>query len=389
MTGPVSAAMPAIEVRRGASRARDGETAVAELRAAIDQPDCQVVLFYCSPDYDRDALTSAFSREFPGVEVIGCTTAGEIGPLGYVEGSLTGVSLAGDDLRIVGLRLDRLRAFEPSDGASAARTLLARLESDGLPPAGDNTFGFLLIDGLCGLEEMVVSSIYRNLGDIQLVGGSAGDGQRFGGTYIYHDGRFHQDAAVFLLVQTSAKFEVFKTQHFERATEKMVVTAADPTRRVVTEINGEPAGLEYARMVGVEVDALTPMVFGCHPVVVRMGGHDYVRSIQKVNEDGSLTFFCAIDEGIVLTTARRVDLVENLEQMFSGLRSRIGEPAIVLGCDCILRHLECEQQGMIERVGRIYRDNNVTGFATYGEQYNAMHVNQTFTGVAISRTAGP
>ena len=27
--------------------------------------------------------------------------------------------------------------------------------------------------------------------------------------------------------------------------------------------------------------------------------------------------------------------------------------------------------------------NNVIGFATYGEQFNAMHVNQTFTGVAI------
>ncbi|HET6582472.1 MAG TPA: FIST C-terminal domain-containing protein, partial [Nannocystaceae bacterium] len=104
-------------------------------------------------------------------------------------------------------------------------------------------------------------------------------------------------------------------------------------------------------------------------------------------EDDSLHFFCAIDEGIVLTTARRIDLVENLEKMFAEVRSRIGEPAIVLGCDCILRHLECEQQGMIDRVGRIYRDNNVIGFATYGEQYNAMHVNQTFTGVAISRAA--
>jgi hypothetical protein len=379
------ATMSVFEVRRGASRAQDAQTAVAELHAAIAQPDCELVLFYCSPDYDRDAIGRAMREAFPGVQVVGCTTAGEIGPLGYVEGTLSGVSLAGDGLRVAAIRLDGLRHFEPSEGAKATRSLIARLEESGVAPSGDNTFGFLLIDGLCGLEEIVVSSLYRNLGDIQLVGGSAGDGQRFGGTYIYHDGAFHQDAAVFLLVQTRARFEVFKTQHFERATEKMVVTGADPMRRVVTEINGEPAGHEYARVVGVEVDELTPMVFGCHPVVVRMGGQDYVRSIQKVNADGSLTFFCAIDEGIVLTTARRVDLVENLEGMFAEIRSRIGEPAIVLGCDCILRHLECEQRGEIERVGRIYRDNNVIGFATYGEQYNAMHVNQTFTGVAIAR----
>ena len=377
--------MSAFQVRRGASRALDAELAVAELHAAIDQPDCELVLFYCSPDYDKEALARAFAEKFAGVQVVGCTTAGEIGPLGYVEGTLSGVSLAGDGLQVASLRLERLHDFAPTDGLMATRTLLTQLEKSGVVPSGENTFGFLLIDGLCGVEEIVVSSLFRNLGDIQLVGGSAGDGQRFGGTFIYHEGEFRQDAAVFLLVQTRAKFEVFKTQHFERATEKMVVTGADPVRRVVTEINGEPAGREYARVVGVDVEQLTPMVFGCHPVVVRMGGQDYVRSIQKVNDDGSLTFFCAIDEGIVLTTARRVDLVENLEQMFSAIRTRIGEPAIVLGCDCILRHLECEQRGEIDRVGQIYRDNNVVGFATYGEQYNAMHVNQTFTGVAISR----
>ena len=379
--------MSAFEVRRGASRAREPEVAVSELHAALQQPNCELVVFYCSPDYDKHALARGLAEKFPGVQVIGCTTAGEIGPLGYVEGSLSGVSLAGKGLRVASQRLEGLRSFQPTDGAMVTRILLARLEQGGVMPSGENTFGFLLIDGLCGLEEIVVSSLFRNLGDIQLVGGSAGDGQRFGGTFIYHEGQFWQDAAVFLLVQTRAKFEVFKTQHFERASDKMVVTGADPARRVVTEINGEPAGREYARVVGVEVEQLTPMVFGCHPVVVRMGGQDYVRSIQKVNEDGSLTFFCAIDEGIVLTTARRVDLVENLENMFSGIRTRIGEPAIVLGCDCILRHLECEQRGEIERVGQIYRDNNVVGFATYGEQYNAMHVNQTFTGVAISGEA--
>jgi signal transduction histidine kinase len=31
----------------------------------------------------------------------------------------------------------------------------------------------------------------------------------------------------------------------------------------------------------------------------------------------------------------------------------------------------------------------VIGFATYGEQYNAMHVNQTFTGVAIGQPRMP
>ena len=45
-------------------------------------------------------------------------------------------------------------------------------------------------------------------------------------------------------------------------------------------------------------DRLAADVFAAHPVVVRIGGQYFVRSIAKVNEDESLTFFCAIDEEI-------------------------------------------------------------------------------------------
>ncbi len=136
-------------------------------------------------------------------------------------------------------------------------------------------------------------------------------------------------------------------------------------------------------MVGLELDKLTPLIFATHPVVVRIGGHIFVRSIQKVNDDGSLTFFCAIDEGVVLTVAKGVDLVKNLENLFENIREKIGQPKLVLGCDCILRNLELDRKNIKKKVGEIMAENNVIGFSTYGEQYNAMHVNQTFTVVAI------
>jgi hypothetical protein len=48
-----------------------------------------------------------------------------------------------------------------------------------------------------------------------------------------------------------------------------------------------------------------------------------------------------------------------------------------------LRRLETEREGIKDQIGAIFAANNVIGFATYGEQFNAMHVNQTFTGIAI------
>ena len=262
--------------------------------------------------------------------------------------------------------------------------VLDRLSGQGAEGADSDLFGFLLVDGLSMQEEMLVASIYRNLGQTQLFGGSAGDGTDFGRTAIYHDGQFRSGCAVFTLVRSEHPFVVFKTEHFVGTEAKMVITDAIPSQRIVTEINGEPAGREYARAVGLEVDELTPLIFSTYPVVVNIGGETFVRSIQKVNDDESLTFFCAIDVGIVLTVAEGVDIVSNLEDAFARVTAQLGgTPSLVLGCDCILRNLEAKQRDLVPAISKLMQENNVIGFATYGEQFNGMHVNQTFTGVAI------
>ncbi len=379
--------LPPLTIRKGASTSRDPEVAARELHAAIASDDAAVSVFYCSSDYDVVALGAALAELFgPDAPLIGCTTAGEITPLGYLDGAITGVSISGAGMVVETALVDDLKNFEFERGDAVAITTMDAMTKRGISVTGSQCFGFLLADGLSMQEEALVSAIYRNLGDVQLFGGSAGDGVKFGVTHIYYRGAFRTDCAIFSLFSSPVPFMVFKTEHFVASDKKLVITGADPARRIVTEINGEPAGHEYARLVGLEVDKLTPMIFAAYPVVVRVAGRTFVRSIQKVNEDGSLTFFCAIDEGIVLTVAHGVDFVRNLELAFQNVRDQLGTPALVLGCDCILRFLETGQRGIRDRVGEIFQANNVIGFSTYGEQFNAMHVNQTFTGVAIGAT---
>ena len=385
-------------LRRGMSHALDPRQAARDLYDAIAQPDMAFVLVFCSPQYDLEALGPVLAGLFGDTLVIGCTTAGEITPVGYMTGSITGVSFPRSDFSAVAERIDDLEGFEIAQAHALVRSLSARRDAalegaaldasldatlDDREPVAGKSFALLLIDGLSVREELVVSSIYSALGDIPLFGGSAGDDLRFTRTWILHDGEFRSNAAVLVLVDTVRRFTVFRTEHFVSSDRKMVVTEADPARRIVTEINAEPAGREYARMVGLEGEPLTPMIFAAYPVVVRVGGEYHVRSIQKVNDDESLTFFCAIDEGIVLTVAEGVDLVQNLENLFSRLHDDVGEPELILGCDCILRSLEMEQKQIKHLVSKVLARNNVIGFCTYGEQFNAMHVNQTFTGVAI------
>ena len=122
-------------------------------------------------------------------------------------------------------------------------------------------------------------------------------------------------------------------------------------------------------------------------MVVQIDGTNYVRAIQKANPDGSLTMFCAIEEGLVLRVARGEDFVKNMEEAFAGIQAAIGQPQLVISCDCLLRKLEMTQHGIVGRVEALFRENNATGFTTFGEQYHGVHINQTLTGIAIGDLA--
>jgi len=379
----IAAPASSLSVRKGTSQLNEPALAARELFAALDQPGIKLAVFYCSPDYDLPALASALRNVFGDVRLIGCTTAGEITPQGYLFGALTGFSFAGADLDVA-TQLIPLDPFDTVEtGHRVARMLQDIPARAGIGANASDTFGFLLIDGLAMQEELVVSCVHQNLRGIDLIGGSAADDTRFGGTFLYYDGQFHQNVAVLSIVRTDVPFVAFRTQHFVQSATRMVVTRADAAHRIVYELNARPAAREFARLLGLDITELTPMTFATYPVVVRVGGQYFVRSIARVNDDESLQFFCAIDEGIVLTIASGVDMVENLQQAFDQVRSAIGRPQLVLGCDCILRRLETERKGIKGAISGIFTENNVIGFATYGEQFNAMHVNQTFTGIAI------
>jgi len=373
-------------IRRGSTGESDPIKAAEALYGALFQPDLELVILFCSADYDLGALGPELSRLFgEAVPVVGCTTAGEIGETGYLSGCISGVSLAAPDFHASTEVIADLASFTVMEAHQVVRNAMRRLEGKIPDLKRDQLFAMLMIDGLSICEETVVSALHGVLGEIPLFGGSSADAFQFSCTPILHGGHFRSDIGVLMVISSAFPFHVFKTEHFAGAGEKIVVTEADPARRVVSEINAEPAALEYARLVGLTLEELTPMVFASYPMVVRVGGMNFVRSVQKANPDLSLTFYCAIDEGIVLTLARAHDIEQDLHHLFQGLDETLGPPQLIIGCECALRRLELEQRQMKPRVGSLMARNNVVGFATFGEQFQAMHVNQTFTGVAIGR----
>ncbi|WP_241975880.1 FIST N-terminal domain-containing protein [Cryobacterium sp. TMT4-10] len=194
----------------------------------------------------------------------------------------------------------------------------------------------------------------NGLGRILVLGGSSGDGMQFTETCVCADGAFRTGSAVLVLISTMLPFRTFKTDHFVPTDDRVVVTRADADRRVVYEIDGRPAAEAYAQLVGVPVAELTAQHYAECPMVVMIAGTKYLRAIRSANADGSLTFYCAIEEGLVLRAARGarpaargVGLAEKLEDTFVEIETAIGRPQLVMGCDCILRKVETKFRGLV------------------------------------------
>jgi hypothetical protein len=357
------------------------ETAVAELARVIDQTDLGQLLVFFSQRYMAEALSEAISEHFEGIPIAGCSTSGEITPAGFNEGSVLVVAFPKEGFQFVSGIIPDVRGLTVERATETVGTLRAGLDRLGGRYA--NRFAISLIDGLSKCEEVIVSAIAWGLDGIPLVGGSAGDDLELTGTSLLLDGRVYREAALLLLVETKYPVRSFNHDHFEPTATKLVVTASDPESRTVFELNAEPAAQEYASSVGVEPSSLAPMSFAAHPVTVRIGGDYYCRSIQRVNPDGSLSFFCAIDDGVVLTVAQPKDMVKSMAMELERLDAAIGGVDLVLGFECVLRRLDAENMQVKHKISDLYRRYHVAGFHTYGEQFNAMHLNQTFTGVAI------
>lgn len=367
------------------SNAKDVELVAQELARQLIHPHLGFVLFFCSAEYDLQGLGEALEQYFGGISLIGCTTAGEITPLGYGRGCISAVGFDHRSFSIASGLIDEMDRFNLIDAQQLVERLIKDCRTNELASIKGHSFALTLLDGLSSREEVVLGALSAAFGSIPHFGGSAGDDNHLTHTHVYYGGQFHTGAAVVVLFNTWLDFEVFSTHHIQPCADKLVVTRADSPSRRVYELNAAPAAQEYAELIGVPLAALDHHVFAAHPLAVRISEQYYVRSIQRVNDDLSLTFYCAVENGIVLTAMQPGPLLPNLENLFDGLRERLGPLLLTIGCDCFLRRLEIEDHDGVDAVSEFLRRQPVLGFNTYGEQFNGMHINQSFTGVAIGR----
>jgi hypothetical protein len=373
-------------MRRGVSEAMTEAAAALELAGQIIEPGTATVLVFASPRFDAPVLAAALAEAFPGVSVYGCTTAGEIGPGGFHDGSLVGLGLCADEARVGASVVCEISRSALSSGRRATLEAIENLgiSADRLRPK--RHVAITLIDGRSGQEEGFIAGAAATVPAIRFVGGSASDDLNVAPrARVFCGGKAHADCGLVLLLEVSVPFAVVVAEHVVPTEERVVVTSADPSARLVHELNGKPAREVYARLIGREGDVDTalaaPFPFGYY-----VGGRPYVRSIMEVVGD-SLRFACVVDNGAVLRLMRAGDMLASTRQTLDDAAAEVGgQLDAVLAFSCLARYLECESKGMRAQMSELLDSYPIVGFNTFGEQINALHVNHTLTGLALAQT---
>jgi len=372
-----------MRIVQGKSADSDAKRAVAEATREMGTEKPSLVLVFVSTAQDAAGVAGALAERFPGALVAGCTTAGEIMDGELSTGALVVSAIWSPEIRWAVETLAPLAGAGADETRAVADRLFAGIGVERDAADATKHFGLCFLDGLSMKEEHVTSLMADALEGLPLVGGSAGDDLAFQATRVIVNGEALSGAGIYVLAASELPFHVVKHQHYTTTPRDLVITRADIENRRVYEIDGRTAVDAYAAVLGLRREDVTGDVTFMNPLTFTYGGELYVRSIQKVEEDGSIVFYCGIEEGMVLSVGGHEPMAEALARDLGAEGEEQAE--LLVACNCILRALETRKRGLHAPIGAALRKKakHVVGFDTYGEQLHGLHINQTLVGLAI------
>ncbi len=290
-----------------------------------------------------------------------CSTSGEYTSEGYKSGVITGFEYDLSETEVVEI------IHPPIISARKLKEAYEKVKHN------ENAFMLLLCDGLSGMEESILTTIYFIDDHFKIIGGSAGDNLKFSETIIYIGNRKVNSVALFF--NSKHKTHIIKENIYIPTENKLLITEADTINRTVKTFNNKPATSEYARVLGIKETEL-PKFFMNNPLGKIYRDDIFIASPMKVNNDKSITFYSQLIPNTFVQVLKAVDPIEEVRQTMSKIPFK---PSFMLAINCILRSLKFQEEGIWKDIDReiLKVCSNTTGFISYGEQFYKMHSNQT------------
>jgi hypothetical protein len=335
----------------------------------------QAGILFAAIDFEHALILKQIHQVFPKLELIGCTTDGEMSSkLGFQQDSLTLMLFCSDTVQIsAGVGYETRE--NPTAAAQQAVQQARQQESSAEPKLCIALPCSYTANGSTTSGEAMMAGLILALGEqVPVLGGTAGDQYRFKTTYQFFRTEVLTNALPILIFSGDMQLSYGTACGWTPMGSKGVVTKAQGT--VLYEIDGKPAVEFYQRYLGDRPPSAE------NPLAVYEAGSDcssdnsYYMRVPNASdaEIGCIHFLCDIPEKalVQLTDISRDILIAAAETSFQTALSRYPgtTPAAILLFSCCCRRWLLGTRAKEEY--QVVKDALATtlpvcGFYTYGE----------------------
>lgn len=326
----------------------------------------QAGILFCSIDLEHEKIVQGIDDSWPGIALIGCTTAGEFSSqLGYRDDSATLMLFGSDIVEITaGLGLNVSKDIE----AACSHALASALATATKEPA----LCIALPESLTTSGQQIVESLRDRLKNVPVLGATAGDAMQLTGTRQFFGRKVCSDSVPVLLFSGPLVFSAAVASGWKAMGEPGLVTRSEVS--LVHEIDGSPAIEFYRHRLGEQAmpGPETPLA-----ILDDKGEVTCLRATLPpfVQESGAINYFGDVGEGamVQITVADRASILDgcraSIEKAFADYpHGKTPAAALIFSCasrKLLLGTRTGDEGAIVESV--IGSQVPVCGFYGYGE----------------------
>lgn len=368
------------------TRNQDEKKAAWDLYNSCYGKEAKIFMYFASTIYDFSLLSQELSKLIDNkCLLVGCTSSGEISSNeGLTKGGISAVAFGDSSMKLEAVVFEEVSRV-PLMHRMEIIEKLSKLGYRERQDKYENLTGLLLVDGLKGAEEKLLSvlnSVFE--GKLNLIGGSAGDDLKFEKTLLALNGEVVEDSAIFTMIKTNVKMTIYRENIFDSQGIEIDISRADEKNRKILEIDNKPAKSRYAELLGVNKNNLENYILK-NPIGRKIGDSIYISSIASI-EGESLSMYAQVFENSRAEILKAKNPIAAQKETLETIKNEFREIYGVFCVNCILRFLQFEKEGLLKEISKgIGTLGKYGGFVSYGEQYNKQHLNQTLTLLVMGR----
>jgi hypothetical protein len=348
---------------------------------AIDQPNVKAVIYFFSVELESLQPQRKFKQAFPRASCIGASMLGGWCPAGPVDKGIVAMSLSDEEVEEV---FFAFREGVKDQPATTARGIIADLKRKiSRPTDPDGYLGIILPIGLCLVEQIMHEFLIDKDMNMIFAGGAAADELTFTKTLVGCDEKLSDNAVAVIVMKMRIPFFCEHYVHHIPTNHSFTITKAETKRRLIWEINGEPAAPYFAKLIGLrKVEDITFPIFASNPIGIVIGDTVYARSGIAVMEGTALKCDCYIEAGAKACLLKQGDIIDHAQRALQKANRYLPHVQGAILFNCALRYIELKDTNKVQAFNNVFGNLPFIGFNCYGEELFTHH-NQTLTAVFL------